>query len=971
MDKELVIEKLEEITGETFSLVSNDELLSEISADLKGYARDEQGRIVGLRMDSCLDIKAIELLVELVANGLEALGLNDNGKFRDFSFLQNFGSLTWLDLRGNELTDVSFLKELKGLTWLDLRSNKLTDVSFLKELKGLTWLDLRGNELTDVSFLKELEGLTWLNLSGNEFTDVSFLKELKGLTWLNLSGNELTDVSFLKELKGLTSLGLGGNELTDVSFLKELEGLTWLNLSGNELTDVSFLKELEGLTWLNLRSNKLTDVSFLKELKGLTSLNLHANPNLKEPPEKIIGEGPEAIRNYFHQIEKQGTDQIYEAKVLFVGEPEAGKTSLMKKLQDPSYLVPNPKPEQSTLGIDIVPDWTFPFTYDPTIKFKAHLWDFGGQDIQYYIHQFFLTERSLYILVVDDRKDYPNIDYWFNIIRLLGKGSPILLVRNEKNIDAAVGFDRAKYESRYKDIYMEFYDVNLAKGGHQLEVIDEKIKEKLCKLEHVGDSVPANWIHVKADLTTRKSANHISLSEFNEICAAHEIPDDQDQITLLGYLHALGILLNYRSESGLRDIVFLNPRWITDAVYSMLSDKEIEKQKGRFSKAWLFDRWGDGYSDEEKDKLLLLMQKREFDLCYRLEDQGEESYLLPQLLQDVAPIEANEWDRKGSLCFRYRYGFMPIGIMTRIIVRLSEWITNDLTWRSGVILTKDGCEALVKDDIKDGLRVIDISVRGDEFTRRDFLSLIRGTIDGIHKQSFESANVEPLVPCNCEVCDGSEDPMFFGRGRLHGYLKAGEEAIKCEKGKQFRNVPIVPMLEGFLSRGEREKISLGGGEDRDPAILIVNLPAQTLPSPAEKHTESPAKENKSVLFERYPLLQDWWIRSILAGLAVGVLTAIAIPDPWNWRLSVAAGTVVTALMLINNPRKRYMKAFWSVLGVLSLWNVLPGLRASFSQVGASGKTSFELLIESLDWPVNLGLILLLCYLLYLDYQEGR
>ena len=33
------------------------------------------------------------------------------------------------------------------------------------------------------------------------------------------------------------------------------------------------------------------------------------------------------------------------------------------------------------------------------------MWDFGGQEIYHATHQFFLTRRSLYVLVDDTRKD--------------------------------------------------------------------------------------------------------------------------------------------------------------------------------------------------------------------------------------------------------------------------------------------------------------------------------------------------------------------------------------------------------------------------------------------------------------------------------------------------------------------------------------------------------------------------------------
>ena len=137
--------------------------------------------------------------------------------------------------------------------------------------------------------------------------------------------------------------------------------------------------------------------------------------------------------------------KLYESKLIIVGEPGAGKTSLMKKLLDPKYPIPRPDGvvEESTIGIDVVEGWTFDHPHDKNITFKANLWDFGGQEIQYMTHQFFLTPGALYVLVADDRKHHTNFPYWFQIINLLGKGtdyySPVLVVLNENKHKSITG----------------------------------------------------------------------------------------------------------------------------------------------------------------------------------------------------------------------------------------------------------------------------------------------------------------------------------------------------------------------------------------------------------------------------------------------------------------------------------------------------------------------------------------------------
>jgi internalin A len=59
-------------------------------------------------------------------------------------------------------------------------------------------------------------------------------------------------------------------------------------------------------------------------------------------------------------------------------------------------------------------------------EFKAYLWDFGGQQVQYLAHKLFLTGNSLYILLTSARQEDRNFEYWFRIISLLGENSPLI-----------------------------------------------------------------------------------------------------------------------------------------------------------------------------------------------------------------------------------------------------------------------------------------------------------------------------------------------------------------------------------------------------------------------------------------------------------------------------------------------------------------------------------------------------------------
>ena len=52
--------------------------------------------------------------------------------------------------------------------------------------------------------------------------------------------------------------------------------------------------------------------SHIRNLAQLTTLDVSALP-VDEPPLEVVKRGPEAIRGYFDQLERMGTDYLYEA----------------------------------------------------------------------------------------------------------------------------------------------------------------------------------------------------------------------------------------------------------------------------------------------------------------------------------------------------------------------------------------------------------------------------------------------------------------------------------------------------------------------------------------------------------------------------------------------------------------------------------------------------------------------------------
>ena len=351
---------------------------------------------------------------------------------------------------------------------------------------------------------------------------------------------------------------------------------------------------------------------------------------LKNPPLEIIRQGNTAILNYYAQLAAQGQDQLYEAKMLIVGEGEAGKTTLAQKVFQPNC--PLPHIDDRTKGISIHPHT---FTCQPkdssqqqtSRNFHLNIWDFGGQEIYHYTHRFFLSKRSLYVLVADNRKDDTDFNYWLNIIEHFADNSPLIIVLNEKG-DIQRSVNRTELRSRYSDSIKEILSVNFktheepdkTKANARLKGINTligHIQHCAQNLPHIGEPVPARWVDVRQaieDAVNNDSRNYIYRQQFDELCQAQDITATADIDTLLGYFHDLGILLHFADNPFLRDRVILNPTWATNAVYRIFDDDTIKAQSGRFTRQNCADIWHAPQYRHMHDVLIELMKN--FRLIY-------------------------------------------------------------------------------------------------------------------------------------------------------------------------------------------------------------------------------------------------------------------------------------------------------------------------------------------------------------------
>ncbi|TAE15646.1 MAG: GTP-binding protein [Oscillatoriales cyanobacterium] len=760
--------------------------------------------------------------------------------------LTQMSSLMQLKLRGNQITHIpDAIAQLANIEYLDLGFNQIAEIpQALGKLSNLTGLDIGNNQIAEIpEVLGKLSNLAWLYLNSNQIAEIpEVLGKLSNLTRLYLNSNQIAEIpEVLGKLSNLTGLDIGNNQIAEIpEVLGKLSNLTGLYLSYNQIAEIpEALGKLSNLTRLYLWNNQIAEIpEALGKLSNLTELYL-ANNQIEKIPEcletlpkletldlrrnplpispEVLGPDnlnedpgtPAAIFNYLRQLRSGKVLPLNEAKVLFVGQGSVGKTSLINRLTHNKY---NPNQPQ-TDGLNIT-NWQITVNTKPV---KLNVWDFGGQEIYHATHQFFLTKRSLYLLVSNCRtsEDENRLEYWLKLIQSFGDASPVILVGN-KSDEQPLDLNRKALRDKYPNI--KAIIETSCQSGTGIDELRSAIHTEISQLKEVYDLLPLSWFQVKQRLENLDK-DFISISEYATICATENILAETDQTQLIGLLHNLGIVLNFREHPILQSTNILNPHWVTEGIYALLSDDALKvKTKGILTYADL-SRILDStkYPSHRYNCLTELMG--EFQLCFPLSHCNALTFLIPGILPKEEP--ENTKLEGETLEFQYHYRILPDSILSRFIVLMHEKIHNCTHWRTGVMLEyTEGAEvyniARIKSDPED--EKISIAISGRESTRRSFLSLIRDTFSKIHN-SFANLEISQWVPV-----PGYPDADPLDYEELLGLEDMGENTVRV--GKLKLKLDLRPLLDGYESielRRIRQRGDDKYGREYDDLVEITKL----------------------------------------------------------------------------------------------------------------------------------------------------
>jgi internalin A len=563
---------------------------------------------------------------------------------------------------------------------------------------------------------------------------------------------------------GTTSLNLGSN---DIRFLPpeigELDLLESLNISHND------------------RLRKLP--AELGKCSRLTHLDFRDVP-LEFPPPEIVRQGTSAIVSFLRAALDSKTRQ-WVSKLLIVGEGGVGKTQLLRQIRGLGYDGNIP----TTHGIEIH-SCVLPHPTQAGISLKLNAWDFGGQQIYHATHQFFLTNRSLFLLAWNARTGYEQgrLRYWLETITALAPESPILLVAthaDQREPEVPLG----EFKRLFPRIADQVQISNYTNSG--ISELRDRVAELAVTLPLMGEEWPTKWLDAANELRSLPD-KYVKPSLLASLMTKHDVHGEEVKV-LSQWLHELGDILQYPNDEELKGITILQPQWVAEHIGRVLVHPPVVKNAGIFTHQDMGVLWED-LDDTMQQHFLRLMEK--FDLSYRTLENREISLVVERLPLET-PDYSEDWDamRRGSIsreiAMTFRMSAVPAGIPTWFIARQHRFTTHK-HWRTGALFADPSGDqkALIRVDAHE--RVAELRVRGRH--PHDFFALLRDGFE-LTLARFPGLKVRRLIPCPGH--SGTACAHLFDYSNLMSAIDRPNPVMNIQCPIAFEDVSITELLFGI------------------------------------------------------------------------------------------------------------------------------------------------------------------------------
>jgi len=410
-----------------------------------------------------------------------------------------------------------------------------------------------------------------------------------------------------------------------------------------------------------------------------------------------------------------------------------------------------------------------------TPNINVSIWDFAGQHEYYNNHHYFLSARSVFLVLwkIKDEKNRKSglegLNFWFKSLSshlkydlTLTDGKlyfSIIVVGtflDDQSVDQskeAKKLRERKIEEIAKsngiDYPIQIYEVSCS----TLENIDE-LKQDIYEIAlthgYMGEKLPIGYLDIKNSIEKLRNQEKfknfpiISLQELIEECKANSSFEYNEDFVKRGLklLHQWGTCIYFDEPRELSNDVVLKPEFLSQEIMGKLFSPDLRHnfKDGILNHSKLEFFWPD-YMDKAEN-LMLSMEK--FEICFKLKEderkpfKDQRSLIVSYLPEDKPNDLSKYWPtlipRKEIEIERiFSFNQVPSEMVSRLLVRFHQKIVDNIIWRRGVLLKHDDKSDNRNENEKENIlcllevkmseNLFEIKIRGKE--RKECLEMMK------------------------------------------------------------------------------------------------------------------------------------------------------------------------------------------------------------------------------------------------------
>ena len=581
-------------------------------------------------------------------------------------------------------------------------------------------------------------------------------------------------------------------------------------------------------------------------LSDQTQLNLKGNP-LTTIPIGLRSAGTKATLQYLRDISNPGEKVTWKkAKIMVLGKEGVGKTHLFQRLCGNKKF----KQNMSTDGVEI--------NSVEIGGMDLNWFDFGGQEVFYPTHQFFLTSQCIYLLVfrLNDSDYLEKMKYWLFNVKTFSQeaNSPA------KMLVVGTHSDLVKSEAVRKNIWRELTPVMQAAGnvvgylevscttGKSFDSLERGLSMAVDIARLGLQMIPKYFLRVlQWILQNRERVPKLSWKEF--VAQFRDLEAFQVEMACM-FLGNMGYCF-YSLDLG---VMITDLQWLSKMFRKLITFQHKWVKDGVVLKKDLGQIWKNASDERIMENMALL---ESFQIAFPKLEEGR--WIIPCMLKDTRSGHPLQWsDDKRSKSERvFEMELLPLGVMGRTMVRMQNQpaIRIREMWRNGMVMEDvnqgDICEIVADYKRKVGAAIV---VRCMGNTGSTLAQKIGDEVNALLKSVFQQSMIPPYVQyVGCPHCldKGEEKPRYLAFEEYVEMVTSDRKTFFCGEDEVEMTMLGTDMVFGNCQVFGRSDIAV---EDKAFAAgAFGNIYKAAVEGKLEVVVKELKRENMTEGFEEFQL----------------------------------------------------------------------------------------------------------------------